>query len=309
MQNKEEAKVIKEESLGIESVGYEFIKLEYGYDNFENHLYEYDGINDFLCEAMNSKCIPEFQNRDKKIQFINWGDTELVYVLTVGDKRYTMLVGQPTIKFGEVKKEYDNLRRLYKISPEHIVAPMYYLKNHDSTREMYVTPYLYQARCISSNEGNWGVFIPEPEYHFTSFSKEERQVINSSMIALLVRMYDMKNNLGIASCNISRGGDFILEKAIGDFDTNKKTEKPVTHEDILKRMKLIAAREFVKMELEEYIDIIRKEFIKETYHSQEDESMIINRRSCLKMEKDEIEIGIELGMELRKKDEIENLRE
>ncbi|MDE5830828.1 MAG: hypothetical protein K2H53_04095, partial [Clostridia bacterium] len=178
--------------------------------------------------------------------------------------------------------------------------------------ELYVTPYLYQARCIASYECNWGVFIPEPEYHFTSFSKEERQIINSSMIALLVKMFDSKNNLGIASCNISRGGDFILEKASGDFDSDEKGKLAITYENVLKRMKLIAARELVSMELDEYIDTIKREFTKRTYYSEEDKedkSMIINHRSWLPMEREEIEDGIKLGIELRERDEKEIIRD
>lgn len=183
-------------------------------------------------EVVNSRIVPEFQGDNKKIQFINYGETQLVYVLTVGERKYTLLVGQPTTKFGEVKKEYENLKIFGKDNRENIVVPIQYIT--DNKRELYVTPYLYQARCIGVEDKEWGIWLPEPEYHFQEFSPKDKSIINSSMIAMLIKFFDNKNNLGMGACRLG-GGDFVLEKRFEN--------EPITYENISKRMKLIAARE------------------------------------------------------------------
>lgn len=293
-------KIIYEEALGIPDIDVEYMK----YLPEHNCLKEVIEIRDMIKDVATSKAISEFQNGEKKVQFINYGETELVYVLKVGDKKYTLLVGQPATPFGVVKREYDNLKLLHKVSPENVIAPMQYFCNKQTQKELYITPYLYQARCISSEEGEAGVFIPEPDYHFEKFSPDEKGIINSCMIAVLVKMFDKKRNLGVASCHIGEGGDFILEKGF--------EQEAFTYENILKRMKLIAARELVSMELGEYITRIKEEFSKITYYEteeQRDKSIIINHKSRLVMSQEEIENGILLGIQLRERQEKSNVRE
>lgn len=213
----------------------------------------------------------------------------------MGEKQYTLLLGQPAKEFGVVKKEYENLRSLGKNNRENVVVPIHYFKDGENKRELYVTPYFYQARCIGVEDKAWGVWQPELEHHFKEFSEEERKIINSSMIALLIKLFDGKNNLGIGDCRIG-GGDFILEKG---YENEK-----ITYENMLKRMKLIAARELIPMNLEEYVDRLKEEFSKRTYYEIEDErdkSILINCEARIPMTLEEIQNGIELGYELREK--------
>lgn len=291
---------MKNESLGIPGNGFEYIKMpsnELGVKGIEARINEFMGITDFLKEVVFEKGVPEFQGKNKTLRFINYGDTQLVYVLEVNDRSYTILLGQPASELGIVKRENDNLKRLAKTSSKNVVAPIHYFQSKDGKRELYVTPYIHQARCIASDDyDGWGVYVPEPDYHFRSFSEDERKVINSSMIALLVKMYDQKAKQGIASCKIG-GGDFILEKGF--------EEDTLTHENILKKMKLIAARDMVSMSLEDYIDTLRSEFSKRTYYKTEDQrdkSILVNHKSRVPMTHEEIEKGIEIGLKLREND-------
>jgi hypothetical protein len=188
------------------------------------------------------------------------------------------------------------LQALAKQNPKDIVRPMYYFSDSKIQREMYVAPYLMQARCIASREKEgWGVYVPEPTYRFKAFSEEERKIVNSSMIAKLVKLFDEKRNLGIAACKIG-GGDFILEK---EWDNEE-----LTYENTLDRMKLIAARKLMPVKLDEYINHIRSEFTKNTYYSSEndrDNTIRINWKSRKPMTEEEIETGIALGLKLRER--------
>lgn len=283
------------EALGIPSSGYEYIKMLPNKDNVTERLDMLEKINEFLVNVASSDLMPEFQGKDKRLQFINYGDTELVYVLTVDNRKYTMLLGQPITKFGAVKQEYENLKALCRRNKQNIVEPMQYFKDEESKQELYVTPYLYQARCIGIEEKDWGIWIPEPIYHFKDFTRLEKNLINSSMIALLIKLYDDKNNLGIGECKIG-GGDFILEKGFEDEE--------ITYENILKRLKLIAARKLIPMSLDEYVRKIQEEFSKITYYKTEDEmdkTLIINHKARAPMELGEIKNGIELGYKLRER--------
>ena len=64
---------------------------------------------------------------DLDLQFINYGRTELVYVLTEKKtgKRTTLLAKQPVVEFGSVKAECDNLRALAQ-RDFMVVAPTHY---------------------------------------------------------------------------------------------------------------------------------------------------------------------------------------
>lgn len=289
-------KEYNDEKLGIPSSGIEYMRVPQNKEGWKERINEFFEIKDFLLQVVNSNELQEFQGKNKKIQFINYGDTQLVYVLTVGERKYTLLVGQPAVEFGTVKREYENLRTLGRNNNENIVVPIHYFKDKKSERELYVTPYLYQARCIGVEDKNWGIWVPEPEYHFQEFSPENKGVINSSMIAILIKYFDDKRNLGIGNCRLS-GGDFILEKGFED--------EKITYENIMKKMKLIAARELLPMTLEEYINRIKEEFFRITYYKNEEEkdkTILINQKGRASMTIEEINAGIELGCELRKRE-------
>lgn len=288
-----------EEPLGIQSYGYEYMELSPNQEGLENSLIEFKEIIDFLVKVINSNRMQEFQG-NKKLQFINYGDTELVYVLNVNGKYYTMLMGQPAVEFGTVKREYENLKLLGRNNRENVVVPMQYFKDKNNKREVYITPYLYQARCIGIEDKKLGTWIPEPKYHFKEFSQAERSIINSNMIAILIKLFDDKNNLGIGDCELG-GGDFVLEKGYEN--------ETFTHDNILRRMKLIAARNLLPMSLDEYVRTLRKEFVKNTYYKtgeKSDKSILVNRKLKTPMSIEEIEQGIELGYELRKRQKDKN---
>lgn len=225
---------------------------------------------------------------DVKLEFINYGKTELVYVLTEkSGERVTLLIKQPAVRLGEVYQEMQNLLEL-KERDDSVVAPKDYFQVGD--QELYVTPYINQARCVAS-DGTWGMYVPEPIYRFVSFSKEQEKIVNTCMIAKLVSLYDHDKLEGISCCKLG-GGDFMLEKGW-------EQETP-TIEGTLNQMYLIAARSKVKCSFEEYLDIIRKEFSKATI--KEDQSqLVINLRGRVPMNPSVIEDGINLGLSLSKK--------
>ena len=185
------------------------------------------------------------------LKFINWGDTELVYALKNNEEMFALVVGQPTTPYGTVKKEYDNLKEFGKKNPQNIVTPIDYYFNDKLGKELFVAPYIYQARCISNVDGKWGMYVPEPEYHFQEFSKEESSKILPCIIARLVSLYDKENNIGIASCQ-TISGDFILDKKIDEEDFS------ITN--ILKYLKLISIRDTTSVSLQDYINIVKREF-------------------------------------------------
>ena len=280
------------EALGIPSTGYEYMRVLPSQEEWHQRIKEFFKIRDFLLDIIDSNQIKEFQGENRRIQFINYGDTQLVYVLTVGKRMYTLLVGQPATEFGVVKKEYENLRLLGKNNRENIVIPIKYCQDRNNHKELYVTNYIYQARCIGIEDTEWGIWIPEPEYHFQEFSQEFKSIINSSMIAILVKCFDDKNNLGIGACRLD-GGDFMLEKG---FENEK-----ITYESILRRIKLISARELLPMSLKEYVNKIEEEFSKSNTKKDGDKPMLINHNGKATMSLEEILKGIELGYKLREK--------
>ena len=282
----------KNEALGIPSAGYEYMRVLPSQEGWHQRINEFFKIRNFLIDVINSNQIREFQGPNKRLQFINYGDTQLVYVLTVGKRMYTLLVGQPATEFGVVKKEYENLRLLGKNNRENIVIPIKYCQDRNNHKELYVTNYIYQARCIGIEDTEWGIWIPEPEYHFQEFSQEFKSIINSSMIAILVKCFDDKNNLGIGACRLD-GGDFMLEKG---FENEK-----ITYESILRRIKLISARELLPMSLKEYVNKIEEEFSKSNIKKDGDKPMLINHNGKATMSLEEIHKGIELGYKLREK--------
>ena len=89
----------------------------------------------------------------------------------------------------------------------------------------------------------------------------------------------------------------MLEKGFEDMNIN--------FENILKNMKLIAARELKTMEFDEYISRIRQELSGKITENQE--MRIIGEKLKRPIELDEIEDGIKLGLNLREKEKAEQL--
>ena len=265
-----------------------YIKLPPGSNSIESLVSEYTGIMTFLSNISTDNTITEFQGNTKQIKFINYGDTQLVFVITINDyKQYTLIVNQPITPFGVGKTEYDNLKTLSNKN-DNVIKPMYY-RTYDN-RELYITPYYHQARCLGITENSWGMWVPEPVYHFKIFSSEEKSVIISCMVALLINLYDEKNKKGLSGIRLD-GGDFMLEKGFEDYDLN--------FENVLKRMKLIAARSLVQIDLDEYINVIRQELSRQVLDEQK--LMIIGKSLGSPIALDTIENGIRLGIDLRKK--------
>lgn len=98
------------------------------------------------------------------------------------------------------------------------------------------------------------------------------------MVSALVSLYNDDRKLGLSECRLD-GGDFMLEKG---FESEN-----LDIENILKNMKLIAARNMIEMSLEEYISQMRRE-------------LLGKRIKCAITEK-EVEEGIQNGLELRDK--------
>lgn len=226
-----------------------------------------------------------------ELAFMNYGDTQLVYLATLADKvKVAALINQPHTPLGKVKKEFHNLQRLVKIDPRFVVEPYAYFSK--GNHELYVSSYVDKAMCVYCNlDAPWGVYDPVPAYHFESLSPEIGHALTSSMMALLVNYYDEQKGKGLAQTQIS-GNDFILTR---DF----KKDNPNT---VLPNMRLIAARGFVEASLEKYLGILREEFLIGSHYT--DPSVVggnfkVNHKSLLPLTEAEIEEGIELGLRLR----------
>ncbi len=288
----------KEESLGIPNYGMQYLKMPLERNRPQSTLLEFEAINNFIKQVALSNTVPEFQGKQKRLQFINYGSTQLVYVLTIDENRqYTFLVNQPVTPFGTGKREFENLKILSKYNKNNVITPLYYFIDKNSpNRELYVTPYYYQARCVGVEDKEWGIWVPEPKYSFYDFKAQDRKVINASMVALLIKLYDNKGKKGLSKVRLD-GGDFMLEKGFEDMDINFK--------NILTKIKLIAARELETIELDEYISRIRQELSGKVTNNQE--MKIIGKKLRKPMELDEIEDGIKLGFHLREMEKAEHI--
>lgn len=268
-------------NMGIGGGDRWYYELEDGQDPKE----ESNKINEFVNKYLSKYAKLNNSNReDISYQFINYGKTQLVYVMTDSkSNKLTLLVKQPAVKYGAVKQEHDILCELNKFD-NHVIAPIDYFS--DNGQELYVTPYLEQARCVASDE-NWGVYVPEPIYRFEEFNDGEADIINACMIAKLISYYNHEKQEGLASCKLG-GGDFMLAKGY-------EKQHP-TIEWIMNNLYLIAGREKIKCSFEEYIDLIRKEFSRRTI----DDKIApkINVRGRVKMTTEQIENGIILGRQL-----------
>jgi len=257
--------------------------------------YEYKKIIKFLNKFIEYYAKKNNDDVDNyKLEFINYGKTELVYVLNnKNGERVTILVKQPAVRFGDVYKEGQNLIELNK-RDKSVVAPIDYFEFGD--QELYVTPYINQARCVASY-GRWGMYVPEPYYRFESFTEEQEKIVNTCMIAKLVSLYDFDKQEGISQCKLG-GGDFMLPKGW-------ENEIP-TIENTLNNLYLIAARNKIKCSFDEYIEIIKSEFSRTTI--KEDQSqLLINLRGRVPMKVSNIEVGINLGINLIKEEKVKCL--
>ncbi|MFH1347154.1 MAG: hypothetical protein ABIH22_00505 [Candidatus Margulisiibacteriota bacterium] len=237
-----------------------------------------------------------------QLDFINFGCLQLVYLAALSVPTETvhlvLLINQPEIPLGRVEAEFANLQRLAEIDPQHIVEP--YAHFSFGAHELYAAPYLKFAQCINTKQDDWGddyrwgVFEPDRAlgaYLFRAFSDDIIPTVTSSMIALLVRYYDEEKGRGLAQTHLS-GDDFMFTQ---DFCRKDPTS-------VLPNMKLAAARGWVEASLEEYLAIIRREFVigTRTYHTPVVQGdIIVNHKSILPLSLEEIDAGIELGLRLR----------
>lgn len=228
-----------------------------------------------------------------QLDFINYGNTQLVYLATLfkGDfnRHFTVLVNQPSTKLETVKDEFDNLQTLFKIDPRFVIEPHAFFT--DGKYSLYATTYIEKARCIYSGYGRWGMFDPKPIYHFVPFSQEVSNSVTSNMVALLVRYYNEKRGVGISRTQLN-GDDFILSQEWNQNSPNA----------VLENMKLISARGTVDISFNEYLDILRNEFMRGTHYKDDivrRGEMRVNFKSGLPMSEKVIEDGIILGLSLR----------
>ena len=263
------------DNLGIPNCGPQYLEL-----TEEQHwLNEIDTIRDMII-----MCLDSFEGKEKSIKFINYGRTQLVYVINIDDKLYTMLINQPATKLGTGKKEYENLLKLNELDSNIVIKPIKYVENGKS--EAYITPYHYQSRCVGATPYNWGTWVPEPSYHFRDFTDDDRKIINSCMVALLIKLYNEETQKGLAKVRLD-GGDFMLDKGY---------EEDVSIDNIMNNIKLIAARELINISLDDYINLIREEL-----SGRNKDNILIGRDLRINMNNDEIEEGISLGLSLRNK--------
>ena len=267
------------ESLGIPNFGPWYLELLPEQDSVDELLRT---VN-FVCSFVKNGNIKELVGNNVDVKFINYGRTQLVFVVIVDNRKYTLLVNQPATELGVGKKEYDNLNKLNEIDSNIVIKPMYYHK--EDNKELYMTPYYYQSRCVGVETTDWGVWKPEPTYHFSSFNDKERLIINSSMVATLIKLH---NGKGLSKVRLD-GGDFMLLKCYDKFD--------ISYDNILNNIKLIAARDMIDISLDEYIDKLRNELSNNNL----DKYSIVGKRLRCPLTEEEIETGIDIGLKMKKK--------
>ena len=237
--------MLRKEALGIDDYDFVYYELEKGQQPIEEVIKTSEFMeNDFVNYLEEN--YPNYYSKNIKIKFINYGHMEVVYVLDNGHKKYTLLMGQPNLEYGKVKGEYDNLKILGK-NNEDVVSPLLYYGNPKYNREIYMTSYYYQARCISYLDEKLGVYVPEPYYHFEEFNKSDKNIIEEVITAKILSLYNQNTHIGLDEFRV-RSGDFILEK---DFVDNMDNVN-----NLFNDMKVIAARRLVNISLDDYIDLI-----------------------------------------------------
>ena len=233
------------EALGINDYDFIYYELDSKQQPIEEIIKTSEFIeNDFANYLKDN--YPNYYSKNIRIKFINWGHMEIVYVLDNGHKKYTLLMGQPNLKYGKVKKEYDNLKILSKNNDD-VVNPLLYYGNPNYHREVYMTPYYYQARCISYLDKKLGIYVPEPDYDFEEFKEDNKDIIEEVITAKIISLYNKNTHIGLDNFRVS-SGDFILEKGFED-------SKNISNK-LIEKMKVIAARKLVNMSLDNYIDLI-----------------------------------------------------
>ena len=239
----------EKEALGINDYDFIYYELSPEQQPIEEVIKTSEFIeNDFANYIKEN--YPNYYSKNIRIKFINFRHMEVVYVLDNGHKKYTLLMGQPNLEYGRVKNEYDNLKVLSKNNDD-VVSPLLYYGNPNYHREVYMTPYYYQARYISYLDEKLGIYVPEPDYHFEEFKENDKDVIEEVITAKLISLYNQNTHIGLDEFNVS-SGDFILEKG---FEDNKNNASKLFEE-----MKVIAARKLVNISLDDYIDLIYERF-------------------------------------------------
>lgn len=272
-------------NISIGSINPAYIEVNEIQDKADEYKKIKRFLNIYLKRYAERKGIPV---QDLSIEFINYGKTELVYVLSEKNgKRVTLLVKQPAVQLGKVNQEAKNLIDLKK-RDKNVIAPIDYFQIGD--QELYVTPYINQARCVASY-GSWGMYVPEPYYRFESFTADQERIVNSCIIAKLVSLYDFEKQEGLCSCKLG-GGDFMLPKGW-------ETQTP-TISNTFNNLYLIAAREKIKCSYEQYLSIIRDEFSRATI-TEAQKDLIINLRGRVPMKVEDIEHGIKLAQSIIQK--------
>ena len=287
-ENKEKTIPLSKEPIGIDNYGEWYIR----HLPEQNPKEEFDKVNKFVKEIIYNNSIKELQGKRKTCRFFNYGDTQLVFLMTIDEKiQYALLINQPKTPAGQGLEEYNNLINLNKNHSDIVIKPIkYYVNPNNPQQELYITPYYFQSRCVGVETTEWGVWIPEPEYYFRDFNKLERKIINKCMIALVVKLYDEKNKKGISRWRFD-GGDFMLLKGFEEDEINE--------ENIIKRLILISARKLISIELNEYIEKMRVE-LKNGIKDGE-EKVIIGKNLRCPFSEEEIEEGIQFGLKLRQK--------
>lgn len=265
------------------------LKLEYVKTSaFQDLGLELNNINKVIRLYIDYYSKKHRQNIDKiKIEFINYGDTSLVFVLTdeYGFK-LALNVKQPKGKVGVLKQELETLKEL-GVHDSNVIVPFDYLKI--GNYELYTAPYFQQARSVASVNG-WGTYIPEPYFRFEPFNDEQTSIVTQCIIAKLISSYNTRTNEGLSACEIGNG-DFILPK---DWE-----KQPPTYINTLEGLKLCSARGKIKCSLDEYVDIIRAEFSKKTFDLPLDKCKI-NLKNRMNISAEDINRGIVLGLKLLK---------
>ena len=278
------------------------VKTPLGIPNYVSHYLELSPKQEALQELKNLdqlinyvvKSDKRFVGKNAMVEFINYGKTQLVFLVTTDKgKQYTLMVNQPATKLGFGKNEYDNLQRLNKIAPNLVIKPVAHFAKDN--HELYVTPYYKNARCISVEKKDWGRWIPEMGNCFKEFNTIERGTVNSSIVAAMVRLYDQERGQGLANCRLD-GGDFMLNHEIENGE--------MTYDNVFKNLKLIAARKFVNLTLDDYIDQLRLELL--SSGAKKDELMILGQKLKQPMTLQEINIGVAIGMNLRNQEKDAN---
>ena len=255
--------------MGIENYGPQYFFVKNNQNNSEEMLKKHM----FIAKFINNN-----YDNFKSLQFINYGRYELVYVLELQDgKKYALLINQPNVEYGLIRREYNNLGLLSRDNK--VIKPIKYCT--DGENELYITPYVEQARCIGVEKDKWGVWVPEPNYHFREVSDNEQRIITTTMVSLLIKNYDEENELGISKIRLD-GGDFMLRKGYEDS---------INYSGILRNIELVAAREMISISFDQYIKYLMDELTTKT-----DSNVLVGKQLKRVLNKVDVADGILLGM-------------